>query len=175
MNMADVAAVFGTLLAMGIAFPGMLAAWWLLFPSAVGRAKQRFTRTPGRCFALGMAIVGVLVVPLGVLFTLPGPGQLIGFIVLLTVLGAATIGAAGIAATMGERLLQRTPTLSPFAAFVRGAIALELAAAFPFVGWFIFIPIALIMSLGATAFALLRWLPALPSPSPTDLNVAPNA
>jgi hypothetical protein len=42
---------------------------------------------------------------------------------------------------------------------VRGAVVLELAAAFPFIGWFIIIPLTLIASLGATVFALLRWMP----------------
>jgi hypothetical protein len=175
MNMADVTAVFGTLLALGIAFPGLLVAWWLLFPSAVGRAKQRFVRTPGRCFALGMGMTFILAIPLGILFLIPGPGQLFGFVGLLLALGIATIGAAGIAATMGERLTQRTATVSPFAAFIRGAIALELAAAFPFLGWFIVIPIVIIISLGATTFALLRWLPAMPTPIISEGNLPQNA
>jgi hypothetical protein len=45
-------------------------------------------------------------------------------------------------------------------AFLRGAAALELAAAFPVLGWFIVIPLAIIASLGATAFAVLHWMPA---------------
>ena len=32
--MSDVSAIFGTLLLIGIAFPGMLTAWWTLFPAA---------------------------------------------------------------------------------------------------------------------------------------------
>lgn len=175
--MADVAAVFGTLLALGIAFPGLLVAWWLLFPSAVGRARQRFIRTPGRCFVLGLVVLGFLAIPLVILFAIPGPGQLIGSIALLTLLSVAAIGAASIAATMGERLTQRAGTLSPVAAFVRGAIALELAAAFPFLGWFIVIPVAIITALGATTFALLKWIPAMPAPVPvnSEINVPQNA
>jgi hypothetical protein len=174
MNMADVAAVFGTLLALGIAFPGLLMAWWLLFPSAVGRAKQRFVRTPGRCFGLGLVIAFFMAIPITILFLIPGPGQLMGFVALLLALGIAAIGAAGIAATMGERLTQRAGSLTPFAAFIRGAIALELAAAFPFLGWFIVIPIALIISLGATTFALLRWVPAMPTPV-SEVGIPQNA
>ncbi len=41
--MADVYAIFGTLLALGIAFPGMLTAWWLLFPRTVEGAQQRLS------------------------------------------------------------------------------------------------------------------------------------
>ncbi len=172
--MADVAAVFGTLLALGIAFPGLLMAWWLLFPSAVGRAKQRFVRTPGRCFGLGLVVAFLLAIPVTILFLIPGPGQLMGFVALLMVLGVTAVGAAGIAATMGERLTQRTGNLTPLAAFVRGAVALELAAAFPFLGWFLIIPGAMIISLGATTFALLRWVPAMPAPM-SDVSIPRNA
>jgi hypothetical protein len=49
--------------------------------------------------------------------------------------------------------------ISPFSGFIRGAIILEFAAFFPVIGWlFIWIPL-LIMAFGATAFALLNWLP----------------
>ena len=51
--MADVYAVFGTLLALGIAFPGLLTATWLLFPGAVGRATLRVSATPARSFFFG--------------------------------------------------------------------------------------------------------------------------
>ena len=39
--MADVYAVFGTLIGIGIAYPGMLTAWWLMFPRIVTRASDR--------------------------------------------------------------------------------------------------------------------------------------
>ena len=38
--MADLTAVFGFLLLFGIAFPGLLTTWWLLFPGLVGRAQD---------------------------------------------------------------------------------------------------------------------------------------
>lgn len=44
--MADVNAVFGTLLALGIVYPGMLIAWSLIFPSFVGKASARIESTP---------------------------------------------------------------------------------------------------------------------------------
>jgi hypothetical protein len=42
---------------------------------------------------------------------------------------------------------------------VRGAVALELAAVFPLVGWCVVIPLTIVTSLGATVFALLHWMP----------------
>ena len=54
--MADVYAVFGTLLALGIIFPGMLLAWSLIFPGTVGRASSRIEHTPWRSLGLGIAL-----------------------------------------------------------------------------------------------------------------------
>jgi len=39
--MADMSAIFFILLIISIAFPSMLTAWWLLFPSVVARAQTR--------------------------------------------------------------------------------------------------------------------------------------
>ncbi|MDH5507554.1 MAG: hypothetical protein OEZ02_10065 [Anaerolineae bacterium] len=157
--MADVYAVFGTLLALGIAFPGLLTAWWLLFPTRIAIAQTRIERTPWKSFGMGIAGAIVLLIPLFVLFSMPFPfSKFLGAILLFGSLGFAGIGAAGLAAHMGKSLQQRTDAqYSPLGSFVRAAAALELAAAFPFLGWFIVIPLTLIASLGAAIFAALGW------------------
>ena len=158
--MADISAVFGILLFLGIAFPGLLTAWYLLFPATVERARLRLDRTPWQCFFVGGVITAILTIPVVILFALHnGVTQFMGWVIIFAILTIASIGAAGIAAKMGERLAARSGSLSPAGAFVRGAIALELAAAFPILGWFIIIPLAIVTALGATAFALLRWMP----------------
>ncbi|MEP7356438.1 MAG: hypothetical protein ABI847_04315 [Anaerolineales bacterium] len=158
--MADISAVFGILLTLGIAFPGLLTAWWLLFPVSVERARARLEQTPWRCFWLGGVATAFLVVPVVVLLALPlGPAKLAGWALILTTLAVASLGAAGLAARMGQRLESLSPSQTPLGAFVRGAVALELAAAFPVVGWFFFIPLTLVTVLGATIFALLHWAP----------------
>jgi len=159
--MADVYAVFGTLLALGIAFPGLLTGWWLLFPDAVGRARVRIGATPVRSFFFGVAAVILTAVPVGLLNAIPlGITKLAGTLIILAAFGVATLGAAAIAGEMGDRLRQQDPPgLSRAGAFVRGAVALELAAVFPIVGWFLVIPGVLLAGYGAGAFAILRWLP----------------
>jgi hypothetical protein len=49
--------------------------------------------------------------------------------------------------------------MSDSAAFVRAAVALELAAVFPMLGWLIVVPLATTISLGAAIFAVLGWAP----------------
>lgn len=159
MIMADVFAIFGTLLVIGIALPGLLLTWRLVFPAMVNVAEQRLGHTPWSSFFVGGAVLIGASIPLMILFSLPWAGfKLIGFIGTLLLMTVTSIGAAGLATMMGRRLQQDTElTLS--AATVRGAIAMELAAVFPLIGWFLFIPITFVVTLGAATFALLRWAP----------------
>lgn len=160
--MADVYAVFGTLLALGIAFPGMLLTCKILFPRFVGRAELRLEQTPGSSFGLGLIGAAVVAVPAAVLSALPiGPAKFLGAVTILGSFGLASLGAAGVASVMGRRiqgLAQREDGASR--AFLQGAVALELAAAFPLIGWFLLIPLTIIISFGAALFASLRWVPA---------------
>lgn len=155
--MADVYAVFGTLLALGIAFPGMLLAYRLLFPNFVMRAQERVSRGVGGAFGIGLVGGLLIAVPVIVLLALPfSPAKFLGGALLALTLAFASLGAAGVAGAMGASYRAASgDELPQTAAFVRGAIALELAAAFPFLGWFLVIPIMILASLGAALGALL--------------------
>lgn len=156
--MSDISAIFGTLLTLGIVFPGWLTAFWLLFPASVERARARLDETPWRCFWLGGAVLAAFIIPVLILLALPfGPAKFLGYLLIASVLGVSSIGAAGLASRMGGTLTKASPGLSSAAGFVRGAVALELAAAMPLVGWLVFMPLAIVLSLGASAFAILNW------------------
>lgn len=157
--MADISAIFGSLLIFGIAFPGLLTAWWLLFPATVERAQTRLEQTPWQCFWFGGIITAAVVIPTVILLVLPfGPAKFLGWTLMVVTLAVSSLGSAGIAAKMGKRLVE-TSHASPAAAFVRGAIALELAVFFPLLGWLLVFPLTIVTALGATGFALLRWVP----------------
>lgn len=157
--MADISAIFFLLLIIGIAFPAMLTAGWLLFPELIARAQTRIERSLSACFWLGLMIVIGLTVPIVILLALPlGPAKLAGWILLGASFALSSVGSAGIAAHLGARLTQQS-NLSPLSGFIRGAVILEFAAFFPVIGWvFIWIPM-LITAFGATGFALLNWMP----------------
>jgi hypothetical protein len=171
--MSDITAIFGILLTLGIAFPGMLTTWWTLFPDAVERARLRLEETPWSTLWMGIGAALLSALPILVLVALPfGPAKFLGFSLLAVLLAVAGIGAAGLAARMGVVLAQRSAGLSQAGAFVRGAIALELAAVFPVIGWMLVIPLALLVSLGATTFALLKWVPRANKEIPTTIPAA---
>lgn len=170
--MADISAIFFILLIIGVAFPAMLAAWWLLFPSLIKRAQTRVEKSFGATFWLGVVVVIALVIPITILMALPiGPAKSLGWILLGASLAFSSIGSAGIAAHLGERMRQTGNNYSPLSAFIRGAVILELAAFFPLIGWlFVWIPL-LITSFGATAFALLNWMPRVKVNTETGTQV----
>ena len=157
--MADISAIFFILLILGVAFPAMLTAWWLLFPSVVARAQLRVEKTLSRSFWMGLVIGIALAIPILILVALPfGPAKFLGWILLAVSLALSFIGSAGIAAHLAHRLAQQS-NVSTLGAFVRGSVLLELAAFFPVIGWLFLWPFLLITALGATAFALLNWMP----------------
>jgi len=155
--MADVYAVFGTLLALGIVFPGMLVAWWLLFPRIVARASRAVDRSPWSSLGIGLALAVIIGLLAGLLGAIPlGFFKFLSLLLIACTLGLASVGAAGVAGLLGSRLAERSGRkLSPFAGFLRGALALELAAAFPLIGWLLTIPLVTLISLGAAARSLL--------------------
>ena len=153
--MADVYAIFGTLLALGIAFPGMLTALWLLFPPRVERASQQLTDSPGRTFFIGLAGTFFVAIPITILFVAGLPfTSVLGALTLTLVLAFAAIGAAGLTQKMSHHLGAKIGSDKPVRAFLGSAAALEMAAVFPFIGWFLVIPVVLILSLGAAIASL---------------------
>ena len=158
--MADISAIFFILLILGIAFPAMLTAWWLLFPNLVSRAQARVENSLTRTFWFGLVIVIALAIPIIILFALPfGPAKALAWILLAASLALSTIGSAGIAAHLGERMKAKGKDISSLGAFIRGSVVLELAAFFPAIGWLFLWPIAIITAFGAMAFAILNWMP----------------
>ena len=174
--MADISAIFFILLIVSIAFPSMLAVWWLLFPSVVARAQARVEKTLAPTFWLGLLILIALAIPTMILLALPfGPAKLLGWILLATSLALSSIGSAGIAAHLGQRIQQTGDHYTAFSAFLRGAVILELAAFFPIIGWLFLWPLLLITAFGASGFALLNWMPREQPQIPSTTTSASHA
>lgn len=169
--MADISALFFLLLIIAIAFPCMLAVWWLLFPSLIARAQTRVEQSLGGSFWLGLTIVVALTIPIIVLMALPfGPAKFLGWVLLAASLALSSIGSTGIAAHLGARLIHAGNQFTPLNAFVRGAVILELATFFPVLGWLFIWPLALITAFGATGFALLNWMPRVKAEKDTGTH-----
>lgn len=148
--MADIYAIFGSLILLGLSYPAILATWWLVFPGRVEAVRLRISEHPYR--SLGIGFLGALIasIPGGVLFALPSQfSQVLAWIWIVIILGAASIGAAGIAAELGLRLNWKNDgNFLSLGAFLRGALIWELAAIFPLIGWLLIIPLGTMIALG---------------------------
>lgn len=177
-GLGDVTTVFAILIALGIVLPGLLLAWSLLLPGMVERSRERITRTPWKSLLLGVLILFIISVPVLILNRLSGPFQFFAYVIVFSFLACASIGAAGLASAMGERLRGQGVQVTSPGALVRGAIALEFATVFPIIGWFFVLPLTSLVSLGASIFALLHWTPhtapiaSRPSPTATSQPIA---
>lgn len=157
--MADVYTVTFSLIGILLSVPALLVAVNLLMPNVAWRAQMRLEQTPGRSFILGVPVTAAFALWIAVTSQLPGVGQAMAFIAAAVFMGIGTIGGAGLARLLGERIRPLAQPNSEMTHLVRGAVVYELAALVPIVGWFLFIPLAGILAVGAAAFSLVKWLP----------------
>ncbi len=158
--MADVYTVTFIIIGILLSVPALLVAFNLLMPQMTQRAYTRLDHTPVKCFFLGLPATGFIVLYSLVAFQASaGLLQTTAFIVAIGGLGIGTIGGAGMARLLAARLTPLANPNSKLTNLLRGAVLYEMACLVPFVGWFLFIPIAGITAIGAAAFALLGWVP----------------
>ena len=156
--MSESLSALGGLIVLGLSYPGLLTAAWLLFPERVEKARVKITDKPGRYLWIGVLSALAAAVPGAFLFLIPiGLAQVLGWIWLAVVLGFASLGSAGIAAELGLRLNWKNDgAYLSLGAFLRGALIWELAAIFPLIGWLLVMPLGTLISLGAMVSTLRR-------------------
>jgi hypothetical protein len=158
--MTDVYIVVFTLAGILLSLPALLVALNMLLPKATQNTAARLSKTPGLCFVLGVPVTAAFLLYIAIAGQLPfGLIRATGFLAALFGMGLGTIGAAGMARMLGDRLQSISGPASTLSSLVRGAVVYEMACLFPIVGWFLFIPLAGIMVMGAAVFGVLGWLP----------------
>jgi hypothetical protein len=140
---------FGTALtAAGLLFHALLPAW-------VARAEGRARTSTGASVALGVVLGLVLFVLAVALLQAPAPAlRIAGLALLFTELVFSFAGTAGVARFLGSRLPSPADAERPWKAVVRGWVVLYLASLLPILGWFVFLPVALLTGFGAALLGL---------------------
>ncbi|MCI0578286.1 MAG: hypothetical protein L0332_10995 [Chloroflexi bacterium] len=158
--MTDVYIVVFSLLGILISLPGLVVALNLLLPRVTANAATRLARTPGKSFVLGVPVVASFLLWIAITSQINfGPIRATSFLATFAGMGLGTVGAAGLARLLGERLRPMAGPTSELGALVRGAVVYELACLVPIVGWFLFIPLVGTAVMGAAVFGLLGWIP----------------
>lgn len=163
--MADVYTVLFISLGVLISFPALLVAINLLFPQLTEGVQTRLTETPGKSFFLGIPVLCAFALWIAITTSGAGPFATLGYIAGLIAFGISTLGMAGMARLLAERISKVAAPNSQLTYLVRGAVVFELACLFPGVGWLLFLPITIVGTMGAATFALLRRLPKREEPT----------
>ncbi len=154
----------------GISSVALLVVLNLLLPVKVERAREKLESQPVRCLVIGLVALGLsfsILLLLGYLINLPilqtmamenvsylyavhGLVRvlltLLLFLLGLSLLSISAIGLAALANSLGQRVGKASSSTHPN---LIGATLVVLSGLAPYLGWFIFAPIALGIGFGA--------------------------
>jgi hypothetical protein len=150
--MGMVMGVTTVILAIAAGLIGLQVWTALIFSRPTARARAALELRPARCFLAGVVLTLILGVPGIVLLHSPnGLAKMAGWALALPLAAGLVTGLSAMAQLLGERLRALSPSLTPLAAIVLGAVTVELAAIIPFIGWFLFAPLVGLTVAGAGA------------------------
>jgi hypothetical protein len=170
MIMADTLAIFFTVLGLMLATPALWLLCRGLWPDLVLHSAVHCRHSLVKPFFIGLPIAVFGIIGVAVLSKFPQPLAaitIIGFICLILIY--AHVGVTAIASVLGERLPSPADIDRPWNATVRGGIVLELSYLLPVIGWFIILPVSLIVGAGLTTRSLFSSRKKKTSQSPGQL------
>ena len=145
----------------GITLLASLEATLRLFPEHVERARQHLEYSLGRSLLLGLvnfiflAVIVLLFVWLGEQLgeVLSGVFSVLALLILVGLTLLLIFGLCALSNLVGGRMGEAK---SPLVAHRYGGLLLVLSGLAPFVGWFVFTPLILWTSLGASVQTIVR-------------------
>jgi hypothetical protein len=141
-----VSLIGGTCLALWAMMVGMV----MLFSRRAGQAAAHLERSPAGALLIGAVLTTAVVVANVVLQQAPnGLVRLIGWSLIYGALSISLVGASGLAMLVGGRIQRMDGRMSAFSGLTRGAALIVIAGLLPLLGWFLFIPLIMMFSLGA--------------------------
>src|SRR5215470_8404409 len=163
MLMADTMAIFFVILGLLLAFPGLWVLCRGLWPRAVTKAAAVCGEGLIKPFLAGLPITAVTVFAAAALGNFGPAGKIAAIATVCLYLMIANCGVAGLVTVVGEKLAGPSGNVDsqqPWRATLRGSVALGLASLLPILGWFVILPVALIIGCGANLLSSLRALSA---------------
>jgi hypothetical protein len=150
---------------------------WLLcralWPDRLAAATERCRRRPVVSFLVGLPITAAVIAGIAVAGNALGAvGQAAAFAGFILFWVYANLGTAAFATYLGQRLASPADLARPWAATIRGGVALELAWLVPIVGWIGLLPASIVMGTGAVTLAMFA-RKAQPQAQPTEVTPPP--
>ena len=137
---------WGTLAALLVLLPALL-------PGRVARAQQIAQNSPGRAFVIGLGNFLFFGVLIAIFAQGAELGGLIAATILLALLAITAVGLSAINQIVQARLY---PNGGGVKVGLKTAVLLIAAGLLPLLGWFVFTPILLLISLGAGIITLVQ-------------------
>ncbi len=125
-----------------------------LLPGKTERSRQVIGATPGRAFIIGLVNFLFFGVIAAILAQGGEVAGLLAIFILLVLAALAAVGLGGLVILLRGRIYPETS--AGLRHMVWTAALLTLGTLLPFVGWFIFAPILLLISLGAAIMVLVQ-------------------
>jgi hypothetical protein len=145
MLMADVFSIALAVVGLFLALQGLWLGARALAPNGCAAAELELQRRRGSTFVVGLLTTGLTLVLAVGLSKVGGPGQAAALLLLAGWLLVASVGVSALATLVGERLPSPVDARRPWRRTVRGGLVLEFAFLFPLLGWFVLLPLALII------------------------------
>jgi hypothetical protein len=157
MVLADTMAIFLVVVGLLICFNALWLLCRALWGPLVAQSREIHRDGMVKSFFLGLPLTALIVVMFGAMTSnKQGTWGLIGLIVMAVYVMFTSIGTAGIADLIGEKLGGNTEGQPPWRETVRGGAILVLSFLFPILGQLVIMPIAIIVGCGATMRAMFR-------------------
>ena len=154
-TIGDVFTVVAAILAICVSAWAFMLTTALLFRRRTQIAQGAIESRPWKAFGIGSLILLTIGVASLRMIGDPIPGvKLIGTLLMLGLLSVAAVGGGGLAQLIGERMRPMDPALSAYGAIGRGAAIIVVAGLLPLIGWWVFAPVVLAISLGSGVTAL---------------------
>jgi hypothetical protein len=155
MLFADTMAIFFVVVGVLIAFPSLWLLCAALCPDFVQRNVSAIEHGFLKSFLIGIPVVVASVILTGIIGKLPASfGQIGGILTFSLVMLFAQAGVAGVATLVGRRLKSPVDVERPWKATLRGGIVLVLSYLLPIVGWFLILPVSIIVGAGSSMRAI---------------------
>lgn len=159
--MSDILRLFLIVVMLTISLAAYFLILSIFFPQRIERIKSVIRSMSGRSLGIGLVNFVFFTVLALVLFSLADNAGAVlrGILSVLAILITAflavmlSFGFAGITDLIGERLL---PDAISWKQTVWGSVGLSLACALPFVGWFLLLPYAGFLGVGAFILGLFQ-------------------
>jgi hypothetical protein len=170
-NVWGIALLISGFLATLIGFQLLVAA---LTPVRSAQALRALRERRAGTLLSGVVTILVLGAVVALLSNLGGPGKFFSGVVLAIASFKIAGGLAVVSRFVGEAMPAPVDSGSPWRATLRGGVTCGLAFVVPLVGWFLVLPLAIVMGVGALVLSRLSpsRAPAGTQPVPSESGAA---